>query len=160
MKRSFGLMVLASVITMGSAVAQTYPSKPIQLIAPFGPGGDADLSARNLAAAAQAHLSQPMVVMNRAGAGGTVAEFEAQLKATSMFYKAAEAASFAKTPKLKETMEFVRTFSFEKGLFGKGARTKDAVGIGFADGSTLGNAKNVKLRFDATYMQLAADGKL
>ena len=93
-------------------------------------------------------------------AGGTVAEFEAQLKATAMFYKAAEAASFTKSPKLKETMEFVRTFSFEKGLFGQGARSKDAVGIGFADGSTLGNPKNVKLRFDATYMQLAADGKL
>ena len=95
-----------------------------------------------------------------AKAGGTVAEFEAQLKATAMFYKAAEAAAFTKSPKLKETMEFVRTFSFEKGLFGQGARTKDAVGIGFPDGSTLGNAKNVKLRFDATYMQMAADGKL
>lgn len=93
-------------------------------------------------------------------AGGTVAEFETQLKATAMFYKAAEAASFTKSPKLKETMEFVRTFSFEKGLFGQGARTKDAVGIRFPDGSTLGNPKNVKLRFDATYMQLAADGKL
>ncbi len=93
-------------------------------------------------------------------AGGTVAEFEAQLKATSMFYKAADAATFAKSPKLRETMEFVRTFSFEKGLFGQGARTKDAVGIAFPDGSTLGNPKNVKLRFDAGYMQLAADGKL
>lgn len=95
-----------------------------------------------------------------AKAGGTVAEFEAQLKATSMFYKAADAAAFTKSPKLKETMEFVRTFSFDKGLFGQGARTKDAVGISFPDRSTLGNPKNVKLRFDATYMQLAADGKL
>jgi NitT/TauT family transport system substrate-binding protein len=95
-----------------------------------------------------------------AKAGGTVAEFEAQLKTTSMFYKAADAAAFTRSPKLKETMEFVRTFSFDKGLFGQGARTKDAVGISFPDGSTLGNPKNVKLRFDATYMQLAADGKL
>ena len=100
------------------------------------------------------------IALMAAKAGGTVAEFEAQLKATSMFYKAADAAAFARSPKLKDTMEFVRTFSFEKGLFGKGARTKDAVGIGFADGSTLGNPKNVKLRFDANYMQLAADGKL
>jgi NitT/TauT family transport system substrate-binding protein len=100
------------------------------------------------------------IALMAAKAGGTVAEFEAQLKATSMFYKSADAAAFAKTPKLRDTMEFVRTFSFEKGLFGKGARTKDAVGISFADGSTLGNPKNVKLRFDATYMQLAADGKL
>ncbi len=93
-------------------------------------------------------------------AGGTVSEFEAQLKATAMFYKASEAAAFTKSPKIRETMDFVRTFSFEKGLFGKGARTRDAVGISFADGSTLGNPKNIKLRFDATYMQLAADGKL
>jgi NitT/TauT family transport system substrate-binding protein len=95
-----------------------------------------------------------------AKAGGTVAEFEAQLKSTAMFYKSAEAAKFTTSPKLKETMEFVRTFSFEKGLFGQGARSKDAVGIRFPDGSILGNPKNVKLRFDATYMQLAADGKL
>ena len=95
-----------------------------------------------------------------AKAGGTVAEFDAQLKATAMFYKPADAAAFAKSPKLKETMEFVRTFSFEKGLFGQGARTKDAVGIAFPDGSTIGNPKNVKLRFDANYMQMAADGKL
>ena len=95
-----------------------------------------------------------------AKAGGTVAEFEAQLKTTSMFYKAADAAAFTKSPRLRETMEFVRTFSFDKGLFGQGARTKDAVGISFPDGSTLGNPKNVKLRFDPTYMQLAADGKL
>ena len=46
------------------------------------------------------------------------------------------------------------------GLFGQGARTKDAVGIGFADGTITGNPKNVKLRFDASYMQMAADGKL
>jgi NitT/TauT family transport system substrate-binding protein len=77
-----------------------------------------------------------------------------------MFYKASDATAFTRSPKLKETMEFVRTFSFDKGLFGQGARTKDAVGISFPDGSTLGNPKNVKLRFDATYMQLAADGKL
>lgn len=104
--------------------------------------------------------SKDAIAFMAAKAGGTVAEFEAQLKATAMFYKAAEAAAFTKSPKLKDTMEFVRTFSFDHGLFGQGARSKDAVGIGFADGSTLGNAKNVKLRFDATYMQLAADGKL
>src|SRR5262245_23310291 len=74
------------------------------------------------------------VAFMAAKAGGTVAEFEAQLKVTAMFYKPADAAAFAKGPKLKETMEFVRTFSFEKGLFGQGARNKDAVGIGFADG--------------------------
>ena len=72
MKKKIVLALMAGVVSVGSAFAQQYPSKPIQLIAPFGPGGDADLAARNLAAVAHAHLPQPMVVMNRAGAGGTV----------------------------------------------------------------------------------------
>ena len=57
-------------------------------------------------------------------------------------------------------MEYVRTFSFDKKLFGKRAKSKDFVGIAFPDGSVLGDAKNVKLRFAADYMKLAADGKL
>jgi NitT/TauT family transport system substrate-binding protein len=92
--------------------------------------------------------------------GATPAEFKAQLATTAMFYKAMEAAAFAAGPDLKKTMENVRTFSFSKGLFGKGAKSKDFVGIQFADKSVLGEQKNVKLRFDASYMRLAADGKL
>ena len=93
-------------------------------------------------------------------AGGTLAEFEAQLKTTRMFFKPAEAADFARSPELKKTMDYVRSFSFDHGLFGQGAKSKDAVGIAFPDGGTLGNAKNIKLRFDASLMQSAADGKL
>jgi NitT/TauT family transport system substrate-binding protein len=93
-------------------------------------------------------------------AGGTEAEFRAQLKTTAMFYTPAAAVDFTQSPKLKETMEYVRTFSFEKGLFGEGAKNKDFVGIQFSDGSIIGNPKNVKFRFDANYMQMAAAGKL
>jgi NitT/TauT family transport system substrate-binding protein len=57
-------------------------------------------------------------------------------------------------------MDLVRKFSFEKGLLGAGAKTVDAVGIAFPGGKTLGNPKAVTMRFDASYMQLAADGKL
>ena len=38
--------------------------------------------------------------------------------------------------------------------------SKDAIGIAFPGGQTLGDARNVKLRFDASYMKMAADGKL
>ena len=93
-------------------------------------------------------------------AGGTLAEFEAQIKTTRMFYKAGEAAAFVLGPELRKTMDYVRSFSFEHGLYGQGAKSKDAVGIAFPGGGTLGNAKNVKLRFDAAVMQSAADGKL
>lgn len=54
------------------AAAQAYPSQPVTLVAPFAAGGDADIAARNLAAFAQPLLGQPVVVANRAGAGGAV----------------------------------------------------------------------------------------
>lgn len=92
-------------------------------------------------------------------AGGTEAEFKAQLRTTQMFYAASDAAAFAESPKLKETMEYVRAFSFDHGLYGD-ADSKEFVGIAFPDGSTIGDAGNVKLRFDSTFMKMAAEGKL
>ncbi len=93
-------------------------------------------------------------------AGGTVEDFSNQLKTTAMFFKPAEAVAFAQGPDLKKTMDFVRGFSFDHGLFGKGAKTKDDLGIALPDGSALGNKNKVKLRFDLTWMSLAANQKL
>ncbi len=93
-------------------------------------------------------------------AGGTLAEFKAQLKTTRMFYLPADAATFAKSKQLKKTMEYVRTFSFDHGLYGEGAPDKNLVGIQFPDGSVIGDKKNIKLRFNASFMNMAADGKL
>jgi NitT/TauT family transport system substrate-binding protein len=96
-----------------------------------------------------------------AKASGTdLAGFEGQLKTTRMFYSPAEAVAFTKSPALIKTMDYVRKFSFEHGLLGQGAKSVDAVGIAFPGGKLLGNPKNVKLRYDPTYMQLAAEGKL
>ncbi|MCZ0812154.1 MAG: Bug family tripartite tricarboxylate transporter substrate binding protein [Pseudomonadota bacterium] len=50
--------------------AQDYPSQPVQLTAPYGPGGASDLAARNLANVAPDYMGQPVLVTNRAGAGG------------------------------------------------------------------------------------------
>jgi NitT/TauT family transport system substrate-binding protein len=57
-------------------------------------------------------------------------------------------------------MDLVRSFSFEHGLLGEGAKTKDAVGIAFPGARTLGDAKHIKMRVTSDYMQMAADGKL
>ena len=65
-----------------------------------------------------------------------------------------------RAPDLVKTMDLVRKFSFDHGLLGEGAKTVDAVGIEFPGGKTLGNKANVKMRFDASYMKMAADGKL
>jgi NitT/TauT family transport system substrate-binding protein len=92
--------------------------------------------------------------------GTDLAGYEAQLKTTRMFYTPKEAVSFVTSGDLVKTMELVRTFSFEHNLLGEGVKSKDAIGIAFPGGKSLGAKGNVKLRFDATYMQMAAEGKL
>ncbi len=49
-----------------------YPSKPVTMIAPFPPGGVADIVGRPLAASMEKTLKQPVLVVNRSGAGGAV----------------------------------------------------------------------------------------
>jgi NitT/TauT family transport system substrate-binding protein len=92
--------------------------------------------------------------------GTNLAGFNAQLATTYKYWTPAAAVAAVNSPLLVSTMDSVRKFSFDKGLLGDGARTVDAVGIEFPGGKLLGNAKNVTMRFDATYMKLAADGKL
>ncbi|HUC48869.1 MAG TPA: tripartite tricarboxylate transporter substrate-binding protein [Xanthobacteraceae bacterium] len=56
-----------------SALAQSYPSRPVTVIVPFAAGGPTDLVARVVADKMQAALGQPMVIENVAGAGGSIA---------------------------------------------------------------------------------------
>ena len=54
------------------AQAQEYPAKPVTMIVPFPPGGVADIVGRPLVAAMEKSLGQPVVVVNRTGAGGAI----------------------------------------------------------------------------------------
>jgi NitT/TauT family transport system substrate-binding protein len=95
-----------------------------------------------------------------AKASGTdLANFEAQLKTTRMFYTPTDALAFTNGGELPKIMDLVRSFCFEHNLLGEHVKSKDAIGIAMP-AATLGSRQNVKLRFDPTYMQLAADGKL
>ncbi len=94
-----------------------------------------------------------------AEASGTdLAGYDAQLATTKMFYTPAEAVSFTTSADLPTTMIYVAEFLFDKGILGEGAPSADFVGVAYPDGSVTGDAGNVKLRFDTTYMQMAADG--
>ena len=92
-------------------------------------------------------------------AGATPEAFDKQLKTTYLYADPKEAVAATSSPDLVTTMTRVRDFSFSKGLF-QNAASADAVGMAFPGGKTLGDPQNVTLRFDESYMQLAADGKL
>ena len=63
----------ASLFTVGNALAQNFPDKPIRLVVPYPPGGTVDILARALSDGLTPLLKQPVLVDNRPGAGGTVA---------------------------------------------------------------------------------------
>lgn len=92
-------------------------------------------------------------------AGATPALFDQQLATTYLYSEPAAAVAATVSPALVTTMTRVRDFSFAQGLF-KGAASADAVGIAFPGGKTLGDPGRVTLRFDDSFMKLAADGKL
>ena len=64
------VLVLAAVLP--AAAQETYPARPVTIVVPFPPGGIADITARPLAAAMERLVKQPVVVTNKAGAGGGV----------------------------------------------------------------------------------------
>jgi NitT/TauT family transport system substrate-binding protein len=93
-------------------------------------------------------------------AGSTPELFDKQLATTFLYADPKAAVAATSAPALITTMTRVRDFSFSKGLFGQGAKSADAIGMAFPGNKTLGDASHVTLRFDETYMQMAADGKL
>ncbi len=72
MFRRFLLTLALAALTLPAFAQETWPSRPIRVIVPFGAGGTTDLTARVIGPALSARLGQPWVVENRAGAGGNV----------------------------------------------------------------------------------------
>ena len=79
MRFSPSFAALATTLLASAAFAQAssgYPSKPIKLIIPFAPGGTTDIVGRIMAAKMTPLMGQPVIVENRAGAGGSIGAAE------------------------------------------------------------------------------------
>jgi tripartite-type tricarboxylate transporter receptor subunit TctC len=70
--RLLACIAVTLIATVGGVHAQQWPTHPIKLVVPFPPGGGTDLVGRAIAKGLSDALGQPVVVDNRAGAGGTI----------------------------------------------------------------------------------------
>ncbi|MET3918906.1 tripartite-type tricarboxylate transporter receptor subunit TctC [Variovorax sp. OAS795] len=77
MKRITGILLALLAFSGQSALAQTYPTKPIRIVVPYQAGQGTDVATRYLAEQLGRALGQPLVVENRAGAGGNIGAAEA-----------------------------------------------------------------------------------
>ncbi len=80
----FGLMLglaapimVAPIMTCGTAMAQGYPNRPVKIIVPFGPGGPADIYARAIGLHLSEVLKQNFIIENKPGAGAVIGTTEA-----------------------------------------------------------------------------------
>ena len=72
MKRISVLFGVLGILVASAAGAQTYPSKPVRIVAPFPPGGVADVLARAIQPGLQEALGQQVIIENKPGAGGNI----------------------------------------------------------------------------------------
>lgn len=76
--RRAAILATGACLLTGTAFAQgNWPQEAVKIIVPYSPGGNTDLIARTLAEPLAAEIGQPVVIENRAGAGGTVGVGEA-----------------------------------------------------------------------------------
>ena len=108
------LFLLACCALVSSLVnAQPYPNKPIRVVVPSPPGGPPDLLIRMLAPKMSASLGQPLVIENRAGAGGIVGSAYVAKTAPDGYTWLVTTASHTNTPPFSKNVPFdpIRDFT-------------------------------------------------
>ncbi len=70
------VLALAAAFLTTPCLAQDYPTRPVKIIVPFGAGGPADVTARQIGSILQENFGQPFIIENRTGAGGVIGTLE------------------------------------------------------------------------------------
>src|SRR5438105_3662339 len=96
MKKLF--LVLSAALFSVSVLGQPYPSKPIRIVVAFPPGGPTDIVSRLLGPKITDALGQPVVVENRAGAGGNVPTLQVAKAAADGYTLLAHSSAYAVNP--------------------------------------------------------------
>jgi tripartite-type tricarboxylate transporter receptor subunit TctC len=96
--RAICSLILTAILAVGTASAQTWPSRTITAIIPFAPGNANDITARVVLDQISKQLGQTIVIENRGGAGGTIGVGQAARAApdgyTILFHSASFAAAY------------------------------------------------------------------
>jgi len=90
----------------------------------------------------------------------TLESYKEQLSTTRFFFSPQAAVELTRAPDFKQKMGLVKDFCFRHQLLGEGTKSPDDVAVKFPDGSIQGKTDRVRLRFDVSYMEMAAQGKL
>ena len=117
--RAFAAAVsILGALACGSAAAQSFPPKPLRLVAPFEPGGPTDIMARVLAQQLSPTLGQQVIVENRPGAGGTIgAEFASKAPGDGYTLLLGTASTLAMAPPLYPKLGYGAADFAPVGLF-------------------------------------------
>src|ERR1043165_4977485 len=94
------ILKILLVCLMGSAFAQSYPSKPIRVSVAFPPGGPVDIIARLLGPKLSEILGQPVVIKNKVGANGNLATTEVAKSAPDGYTLLTHSSAYAVNPSL------------------------------------------------------------
>ncbi len=113
-KRFFLAMALGLLAPWASVHAQGYPTRPIQLVIPFPPGGATDIAGRLVAKKLAERLGQPVVIDNRPGAGTVVgAAFVAKAAPDGYTLLISSGSTFTVNPALMPKLPYDPIKSFE-----------------------------------------------
>lgn len=102
----FLLASLCTAVICGTALAQSYPSKPIRLILPFPPGSPSDMVGRTIGQKLSSQIGQSIVPDNRAGAGGTLGLTAAARSAPDGYTVLVTSPTIAISPLLYANLQF------------------------------------------------------